>query len=576
VRPIEHSTQALQNCEQLRLILVQAASPFNGEPAELELQDNVRGAQFHWRKAEHIEERKSKAQAVLAQLKAQGFLGSMVSVICFPEYSLPKQFHSGLQLFANENNCIIIPGTYYEDEGIPSDPYFRQNVCVIYQPNADPLVIVKKNGFRDEQAALAVNDVLPNIVHLRGSNAAIGPFSISVFICRDYLAPFQGTEQGHVSLLDLDSPGINLVVMCSSQRSLFEGRAALDLRGLAGSRRLVAFCNCAGAGIEKQSASGSAILGPKERSSDTIGDVIEALSGDDEGVIIADVQLSHKDFARIEMKPDKTVFVPIKSAFRFVTLYEQGADGPHVSFRKQKESSLVERGVWHPAFLDHIERKIVLHFFTTRRVKQVKEAIDNKQIRHVSALAVEGKYDILLRYYKSSASGKSFLETNYTKLSKPQFERYFISDREAIIVVEPSNIIKYRTIAVPPRGGDGAQAWEERAKKIRELVPKRFGRGRRRRALEIASQLANNWNHDRVTDEERQRLSPIFFEMQETIFSTDAYESGRNRLREKFVLIAVDNSIEKLKLMVVDRWLLTTTRGALDLPNQSTGRRSKV
>jgi predicted amidohydrolase len=546
VRSIPADIKAFHGQQQIRLILVQVRSPFEGRPAELELQEDVRGTRFSWKHSRHVDLRIAKARATLAQLKAHNYFGADVTIVAFPEYSLPKQFHKDLQAFVDENNCVLIPGSYYEDD--PNDELHRHNVCVIYQPGGDPIRIAKKHGFRAEQKALADTDLLPNVVHLRGSNEAIGSFSVSVFICRDYLAPFGVVDTRHMSLLDMDAPGINLVVMCSSQMTLFEGRAALDLRGVAGPRRLVALCNCAGTGIEGQMVSGSAILGPRDEFVAANGDVIEALKGEGEGIIVADVRLDNREFARIELKPDKTVTVPVRNCHRISTTYrEDGAGAIEVSFRTEKDSSAAERGVWHPAFLECIDRKIVIHLLTMKRTRAVQSALENDEIRHVSAMVVEGKHDLLLRYYMTGGSSrKSFLDTNYTKLSQPRFDEYFDADKEALIVVEPRDMIKYRTVPIESsNNAAGKRAWSERSQKIRKLIPPYFSHGRRRRILRLASKLSKNWHDPNVSEADKRELAPIFFEAQEAAFATHAYERGTDPRRQKFILIALEASSKR-------------------------------
>lgn len=556
---ITEKVAALENCERVGLVLVQFSSPFAGDEPELLQQHDYKGDRIHWKETEYITERVDRFRALLRKLTGQGvFSPEVPAIIAFPEYSIPRQAHDGLQDFADTHNCILVPGSYYEDR--EDDATYRNNVCIVYLPNQRPIVIVKKNGFRDEQAALSVRNDMPSIVHLLGTNSHLPEFSITVAVCRDYLVPYErGSDGRFISLLDWQRPGLNLVVMCSSQMALFEARAAFDIRGLPGTRRITALCNCSGYGIEKRPVTGSAIFGPMENPDERGGDVIESLRGDHEGILTTVVHLNN-ELARVELKPDKRVLLPIRRAFKYNAFFERQANGRmDVRFEEIKNSGQMQRGVWHPAFLEYLERRIVMHLFPTRQYERVIEVINNKRIRGVTALAVEGKHDVLFRYYKPGDSTPNLSESYYCTLTPREFADIFDVDQQLAIAIQPQDIIKFRSVPVVQKT-DNLKEWEERFRKISALIPMNLAHPRRGDLLAKTAKLARDWDDPSVSAADRERLEPIFFENREITLPISSYETGRINLREKFILISAGTNdqgkLGQFETQVILQWLL--------------------
>jgi hypothetical protein len=273
------ATQAIPFSDpQLRVALVQLRSPFGAVAPELRLEQNADiEPQYHWRTKELRVARCARIASILESLR-----GPKPHLIAFPEYTVPKECHSQFQLFADENRCVLVAGSYY-DAGADS-ALFRNNVCKIYIPELPPVTIVKRNGFMEEAAALAVAPDEANTARLIWSTGGES-YSINVYLCRDYLIPY---DNGHTSQLDWDRPGLNLVIMNSAQTSLFEGQAAFDVRRLRGPGKFVALCNCAGTMIDGDGNTGTSLLGPTKSNRRLRGDVIEQLPADAESVLIAD------------------------------------------------------------------------------------------------------------------------------------------------------------------------------------------------------------------------------------------------------------------------------------------------
>jgi hypothetical protein len=545
VRQLRIAANALKSCNKVRLVLVQLRSPFSdedGKNEELAIDFGYGRKAIRWTNSEHVEKRKQDFRAILDEIKAECFKDSEVRIVVFPEYAVPSACYDGLQSFADDHNCILIPGSHYQTE--QTQPLKNNNVCTIFLPRQQPVTIVKKNGWRAEAEVIETDPAMPNIVHLSGDNDILGPFSISVAICRDYLMPFSDvSEDGSTCLLDFTKPGINIVVMCSSQVRLFEARAAFDIRDLPGPRRITALCNCAGLGVEGTVTFGSAILGPQEHAEDpeeraesAWNDVVTSLPGDQEGIVQADIVLNIPQLALIEIKPDRKTVAPVRHALSYTFSNRPlGRGKPSIPLAQRQNWGPLERGVWHPAFLEQLQLCMVLHLFRTRQVDLLEDAIRNHKIRNVSAFAIEGKQDALFYYYRSTAAGDSdFRLKNCLTLGETDYEKIFMGEGHSI-VVRPEDIIKYRSIRVPPKQqNDG---WQAERRKIAQLVPKQLNRERRLRLKHI-TQLARDWNTQGVLPTDRDALSDIFFDQREYVSTASAYVMGRNNIREKFVLIS--------------------------------------
>jgi hypothetical protein len=558
VRQQRIAVDALKGCKRVRLVLVQLRSPFSNENGEeeLEIQHSYKTKRIRWTDEAHVEKRMQDFLAILDDIEAECFKDSELRIVVFPEYAVPRDCYEGLQSFADEHNCILIPGSHYQDNH--DLPLRHNNVCTIFLPRQESITIVKKNGWREEADVIETDPARPNIVHLMGENDILKQFSISVAVCRDYLMPYgEITEDGSNCLLDFTRPGVNIVVMCSSQVRLFEARAAFDIRDLPGPRRITALCNCSGLGIEGAVTFGSAILGPQERPETTWNDVVTSLPGDQEGIVQADIFLNMPQLALIEIKPDKKTLAPVRHALSYTfNNRPHGKGKPSIPLAQRQNVGPIERGVWHPAFLEHLQLCMVLHLFRTKNIDLLESAMRSHKIRNVSSFAIEGKQDALFHYYRSVSVGDSdFRIKNCLTLGDAEYDKIFLGNGHAI-VVRPEDIIKFRTIAVPSK--QETDGWQTEKRKIARLVPKQLNRERRIRLKHI-TQLARDWNAQSVPAAERESLSDVFFAEREYVSTASAYASGRNNVREKFVLIAdgAKTSAEKkaFELQVVHKRL---------------------
>jgi hypothetical protein len=560
VRQQRIEVNALKGCERIRLVLVQLRSPFsNGDGGEqLEVRNAYDSKGIFWTDKSHIQKRKEDFQAILGVIKSECFKNSVVRIVVFPEYAVPRDAHGGLQAFADESNCIVIPGSYYQsDESLPRK---RNNICAIYLPRQATVTIVKKNGWRDEAEIIESDPDTPNIVHLAGDNDVLGDFSVSVAICRDYLMPYGEALDGAATcLLDFKNPGINVVVMCSSQMRLFESRAALDVRDLPGPRRITALCNCSGLGIERRSTVGTAILGPQEDPEGASSDIVKSLPGNSEGLIQADILLNMPVLAQIEVKPDKKTTSPVRHAvsYRFNRRTDPDGAPPAIDLVQSQDSGPLERGVWHPAFLEHMQLCMVLHLFRTRHVDLLENAISKYKIRNVSSFAIEGRQDALFHYYRSLTAGDAdFRLKNCITLGEAEYRTIFLGQGHQI-VIRPEDMMKFRSITIPPKLQNNG--WEAEKKKIARLVPKYLNGERRARLMQI-TQLARDWNASTVSSADRERLSDVFLPEREYVATASAYASGRSDLRSKYVLVSdgASGGVQKkeFELEVINKRLL--------------------
>jgi hypothetical protein len=169
---------------QLRVALVQLRSPFGVVAPELRLEQSADiEPQYRWITKDLRAARCARIVSILESLQ-----GLKLHVIAFPEYSVPEECHSRFQSFVDENRCVLIAGSYYDASA--DSALFRNNVCKIYIPQLAPVTIVKRNGFMEEAVALAVAPDEANTARLVWS-AGGQSYSISVYLCRDYLNPLR-------------------------------------------------------------------------------------------------------------------------------------------------------------------------------------------------------------------------------------------------------------------------------------------------------------------------------------------------------------------------------------------------
>ena len=302
----------------IRVALVQLRSPFAGPRPDLKLLDleTIGPPRFVWSDKIAIARRVAAANESLKFLKT-----FRPHLIAFPEYAVPKECHSHLQEYADDCDCILVPGSYYDDD--TNSIRYQNNVSRIFIPRQESVYVIKHDRFGDEERVLSKERPAPNIAHLTWRSSIGSPMGVSVFICRDYLRPY---DPNHTSLLDWDRPGLNLVIMHAAQTELFDAQAGLDVRRLRGKGRFVALCNCAGITNETRFR-GSALLGPTKDSRRKEGDLIERLPSELEGVLTAELDLSKVQLD--EIRPDKTEHDPLGTVRRYHLLQD---DKHHVLF----------------------------------------------------------------------------------------------------------------------------------------------------------------------------------------------------------------------------------------------------
>ncbi|MBS1985523.1 MAG: hypothetical protein JST16_15260 [Bdellovibrionales bacterium] len=540
MRVVTVDVAVLQNCTQLGLVVVQMRSPFKTTPPEMDLKSSREASWLEWANGA-VARRTAQISSLLNELKANRLVGKdYPTVLIFPEYTVPKPALQGIQDYADTNRTIIVAGTYYEED--ETDPLYRNNVCTIFLPGQEDIRMVKRNGFDREQAALSVSPTVPNVVHLGGNNSKLGNFSLSTFICRDFLVPYEISEGGRRTLIvDSARPGFNLVTMCSPQTTLFESLSAFDLRELRGRRRLTVLCNCSGMTLEGPVQTGSAILGPREDVKAFDGDVIRRLRSNDDGVIVADISLNSEDLAIVERRPAGGTprFLPVLSASTYnISSLPTDPSKEQLRLRPIAGSSIATRGVWHPAFLELQNLKIVMQLFRTKDLVEVRNAINNSGIKSVSAYVIEGTSDVLMRYYDSAGAQLHLEDTPYNMMSKDKFNSLFFTDRPEIEIL-PKDIIKYRTVALglhPNRN-----EWDALKQQIEEIIPPKVGDDRRRAIMQCITKLSRDWNDTSVSDQMRTLLSPVFLPEREIIPPTAAHQPGPNNVRQVFMLISMSS-----------------------------------
>lgn len=381
----------------LRVIGVQLASPFwpvapHTQP-ELIFSDE---AKFPvWADPARTEERIGKVRGILATLSGLASETLPLDIVVFPEYAVPQAAHldSTFQDFADSQNCILAPGTYVDSD--PGSPHFRTNVCRIYLPKAEPIIIGKRNPAPFEQKYV-LPSTGPNIARLIWSPPDRDPVSISFFICRDYLTPFaraatlsQGaddTDERRELELDWMHEGLHVALMHSPETRLFAGIAGLDLRDLRGKPKLTLLVN--GANCAKDH--GSALLAPSDASGND--DVIHSLPVGEEGVLTAELRLW--DISR----PDGVATqAAVGQVYR--DAIAQLADGSYRVAPMRDDLGPTYRGVWRPAFLAAMKMALTLEFYAAPNLTEVSAFFTGRRVDNVYAGIVRGEHDLLVRRY---------------------------------------------------------------------------------------------------------------------------------------------------------------------------------
>jgi predicted amidohydrolase len=526
----------------IRIALVQLRSPFEQPNPELSLVEHpeLGPPQFVWR-SHTAEKRKAIVRPVLE------FLGTFrPHLIAFPEYALPADSHDQLQEYADKESCIIVPGSYYDRN--TESPTYRNNITRIFIPGQEPLSLAKHDRFGMEQKVLAEEPASPNIAHLTWQTANGAAIGITVFICRDYLVPY---DQQHRSLLDWERPGLNLVIMHSRQTQLFDAQAGLDVRRLRGQGRFVALCNCGISASGEPLFTGTALLGPTKETRRKEGDLIERLPSNAQGILTAEIDLS--DVRLIETRPAKIEHDPLHSVRRYSILQDET---DHILFDPLGDPAPVERGVWHPALLEVLQRNITIVLRKSRRYREVAITLgdpSSNKIRFVSACGLLGEQDFLFRLYEDAAEKLPLASTPYSSLPKAEQDRLFEGEAQKY-VVEPKNIYKYRTTIVP----HNRQDWEDKIKVINNLLPGRANRKTRRKLLSALCRLARNWNDREVTDELRGRVQPFFLNQPEIVPKIGA-NSG-NSLRRRYMMVSLTHpgpqQADPFERHIIRNWLI--------------------
>lgn len=338
--------------------------------------------------------------------------------------------------------------------------------------------------------------------------------SINVFLCRDYLAPY---DSDHRSQHDWDRNGLNLVIMRSLEVRLFEGQAGLEIRRLRGPGKFVALCNCASKTDDQ--ATGSALIGPTSRRRS--GDVIDRLPAGQEGLLTAEMDLDRVE--HVIVRPDKTEHDPLRSIARY-SLRESAANG-RVNFEPLKEPIAEQRGVWHPAYLEFLGREIVMRLASTRRASEVRKHFENEQVRLVSAAALVGVHDYLFRSYDLTGHQGDFFGPPYW--AHPVGELFH--DKE-VLIVKPKDIWKYRTLKIEQTG------WVASKKAIERLIPLNLTDPERRKRIQAIGRLSRNWNDPEVSLELRKLLEPVFVGQEE---APALGPTAGNFLRQRYIMISI-------------------------------------
>ncbi|MGE4064287.1 MAG: hypothetical protein AB7E79_13045 [Rhodospirillaceae bacterium] len=530
---------------RLRLIQIQLRSPFGVDGGEITPFKKPGTAHYiyQWTNDRHVERRQAKVAGLLDALRLQEHLRKGRTVIAFPEYAVPKACHELLRRYADEHGCIVVAGSYYEDSFLELDT-FRSNVCKIYIPGQEPVVIVKKHPYRDEAHCLGTS-TLPNVARLQWKSAELRTeIAIRIFLCRDYLLPFSGpmtNDARPVSELDWEYPGMSLVVMCSDRTALFEAQAAFEVRRLWGKGKVVALCNCSGIGVERNVSAGTAFLGPSTMRAQQLGDVVERLPGSEEGILVTDTKFQLPMGVQ-KTSPDVQTTQPIENIESYVLDEEGGVHALEGSDRvkfielpEEKGIGLVSdqqaqlRGIWHPAFLKLAKRRLVIHLLGTRQYSRVEKTFA-QDFRRVFGVGVIGKHDLVVRTYERNDEDNQLSDTIYTALKTEDFNELFPEERRVKIVVEPKRMIKYRSQIIPP-----AEEWAAVESKIRDVIGWLPGDGRSS-TLKTICRLARNWD-DPDLQSEKQDLADVFLPEQEHVYPTDSIVNGA--LRQRYIMISL-------------------------------------
>jgi predicted amidohydrolase len=496
----------------LRVVSVQLVSPFaNGE-----METHKYYNWISWTSSQAEDARRKKVETILETLRPRQY-----DVLVFPEYSVPESLHTGdlLQHYADSKNCIVIPGTFSPTVNSNFADYTRNNICRIFIPNQQPLLIAKKELHPDEEKFVASGAGVSNAARLIWKPPNRDQVSISVFICRDYLKPFRKTQDTQmISELDWTREGLNIVLMESKETGVFLGRAAIEIRRLRGPGKIVLLANSARNGGELATA----IIGPSPDRKAEFGDVVESVPADSEGILSSDISLSKVEY-RIT-RPDKTIISPIQNT-RIDLLSTEINDTIQLN-PLPKHGPRLRRGVWHPALLSVLERKVVISLFQTRRLRPIRETFKS-HVSSVYAGIVRGFDDIMVRRYDRDEG--PYLDYPFSVLNHEE-QANLLGKLTDTISVQPNGILKYRGCKFDPA------FWNRERAILGELLENERSR---ESLIETIAALAEDWDNPQISESIKEEVSVAFDGRVEATIPLD--QDVSNGIREAYVLIGLSN-----------------------------------
>jgi len=507
---------------------------------------------YDW-KAQARFERCDEAERILTRLFAGDADLRRPDVVVFSEYSLPPEAHEQIpfQDLANTNNCIIIAGSYFDTDKKSSR--FRHNVCKIYLPKQDPVVIFKHVAADDEKNFLISPDD-SNIARLVWEPPGKQPVSINVFLCRDYLSPFRvrNPDRERISLLDWEREGINIVLMLNRDPAMFEAAAAFDIRRTHGKRKFVLLVNSS----NDEQLLATALIGPTdgpEKSRSIAARMPAAASG----VLMFEAMLC--DVVARQEYPDTDRSLPVKhwDCYRLV------ADPYHLERLRTKQQTVPQRrGILHPAFLAFLQKYIVIELFVGRSTQRIREVFqDRRGIDYVTATYVRGVEDVLIRRYIESYTllelgadeipslSDSRSSLPYSRLTKEEFAEAFDQDAKAPhlrMLIDPRDIRKFRGEKVARLSND---KWSEQLKKISETI-------RPSRDIKEIVEIANQMGAD---EEIPARFRYAFCGVENVVPIGREFD---RHMRETYLFIATESSEDAFRRFgkFLDDHLMTDVR----------------
>ncbi len=487
---------------------------------------------FEWRAPDRAQ-REQDIENILNTLFSESF-PKKPDIVVFSEYSVPKQVidNGDLQILSDRQNAVIIAGSYFDID--KSSSSFRNNLCHIFIPKRpSPLVLCKATKSPKEEDSLLTSNDFPNIARLVWNLSEAASVSISVFLCRDYLMPFQvrssKDESGQclterVSALDWDREGINIAVMNNLDPRLFEAAASFDVRETHGERKLVLLVNSA----NHHEKLATALLGASKEP-DREADVAARLPSSMEGVLIVQTRLW--DVAATRKTPDVKETYPISHW----SAYSYSRTDSILRPIKKEQNLPQRRGIFHPAFLEAVQRDIVVEFIVAKSTQRVEQAFASGKIKHVTASHVRGIQDIMVRRYVERHMTKGSIPEKLTlpfcTLRDSEFDAAFDispSSPALKLLIEPKNILKIRGAAVPRLS---SAEWGAVHKNILEALD--YGT-RNREACEIAKGLPDGESIPKL-------FEPVFSLGYEQIIPIG--KVFRNEIREEYVLVSSEDKL---------------------------------